>query len=108
MAREQFQTLTEPMYYVLLALTKECCGVDVMGKVREISRGRITVGPGTLYALLPKLEESGLITQTRQEKRQKWYRITGKGREMLEEETGRLRRMIEDAAPVLSEEERDG
>ena len=26
MAREQFQTLTEPMYYILLALTEECCG----------------------------------------------------------------------------------
>ena len=28
MAREQFQTLTEPMYYILLALTRECCGVE--------------------------------------------------------------------------------
>ena len=37
MAREQFQTLTEPMYYILLALTEECCGVDIMEKVREIS-----------------------------------------------------------------------
>ena len=43
MAREQFQTLTEPMYYILLALTEECCGVDIMEKVRKISgyyRGR--------------------------------------------------------------------
>ena len=46
MAREQFQTLTEPMYYILLALTEECCGVDIMEKVREISGGRVTVGPG--------------------------------------------------------------
>ena len=27
MARTQFQTLSEPMYYVLLSLTEECCGV---------------------------------------------------------------------------------
>ena len=52
MAREQFQTLTEPMYYILLALTKECCGVDIMEKVSEISAGRVKVGPGTLYAML--------------------------------------------------------
>ena len=32
MAREQFQTLTEPMYYILIALSEECCGVDIMGK----------------------------------------------------------------------------
>ena len=37
MAREQFQTLTEPMYYILLALTRECCGVDIMERVRQIS-----------------------------------------------------------------------
>ena len=36
MARKQFQTLSEPMYYVLLSLTEECCGVDIMKKV-EIS-----------------------------------------------------------------------
>lgn len=54
MARKQFQTLSEPMYYILLALTSECCGVDIMKKVEEISKGRISVGPGTLYTLLGK------------------------------------------------------
>ena len=42
MARKQFQTLSEPMYYILLALTSECCGVDIMKKVEEISKGRIS------------------------------------------------------------------
>ena len=32
MAREQFQTLTEPMYYILIALSEECCGVDISRK----------------------------------------------------------------------------
>lgn len=40
MAREQFQTLTEPMYYILIALSEECCGVDIMEKVQKISGGR--------------------------------------------------------------------
>ncbi len=97
MAREQFQTLTEPMYYVLLALARECCGVDVMGKVKAISASRINIGPGTLYALLPKLEENGMIRQTRQEGRQKWYVITEKGRRMLAQEQERLRQMLADA-----------
>ena len=51
MAREQFQTLTEPMYYILLALMEECCGVDVMEKVQQLSGKRVKVGPGTLYAI---------------------------------------------------------
>ena len=33
MAREKFQTLTEQMFYILLCLQRECCGVDVMARV---------------------------------------------------------------------------
>ena len=29
MAREKFQTLTEQMFYILLCLRRECCGVDI-------------------------------------------------------------------------------
>ena len=39
MAREQFQTLTEPMYYILLALTRECCGVDIVESGGRIAGG---------------------------------------------------------------------
>lgn len=101
MAREQFQTLSEPMYYILLTLTQERCGVDIMENVREISRGRVFVGPGTLYAMLPRFEENEMIRKTRQEGRQKWYVITDKGRRMLQEEYLRLTRMMEDAEGIL-------
>ncbi len=57
MAREQFQTLTEPMYYILMALSEECCGVDIMERVRQISGGRVKVGPGTLYTMRELLLE---------------------------------------------------
>ena len=80
MAREQFQTLTEPMYYILLALTQECCGVDIMDRVRQISNGRIKVGPGTLYAMLSKFEENNIIKKTTEAGRRKscrsWPRPT--------------------------------
>ena len=96
MAREQFQTLTEPMYYILLALTEECCGVDIMEKVKVISRGRVLVGPGTLYAMLAKFEENGVIQMTTSEGRRKSYIITEIGREMLQKEYNRLMVMVED------------
>ena len=64
MAREQLQTLTEPMYYILLALTQECCGVDIMEKVKTISHGRVKVGPGTLYAMLARFEGECIIEKT--------------------------------------------
>lgn len=96
MAREQFQTLTEPMYYILLALTEECCGVDIMEKVKTISRGRVLVGPGTLYAMLARFEENGIVKMTTAEGRRKSYIITEIGREMLQKEYGRLMVMVKD------------
>ena len=100
MAREQFQTLTEPMYYILLSLMEECCGVDIMEKVKQISHGRVLVGPGTLYAMLPKFEENNMIRLTASEGRRKSYIITDKGREMLKDEYIRLKTMVEDGSFV--------
>ena len=101
MAREQLQTLTEPMYYILLALTEECCGVDIMEKVRRISHGRVTVGPGTLYAILAKFEEKGIIRLTQSEGRRKSYIITDTGREELKKEYQRLKTMVLDGGFFL-------
>ncbi len=101
MAREQFQTLTEPMYYILLALTRECCGVDIMARVMEISHGRVQVGPGTLYAMLAKFEENEMIRLTSEEKRRKYYMITAKGFDLLREEYERLKTLVEDGRNYL-------
>ena len=103
MAREQFQTLTEPMYYILMALIQECCGVDIMEKVQRLSKGRVKVGPGTLYAMLAKFESSGIIRLTREEGRRKSYRISDAGKEMLKEEYRRLKVMAEDGREWLED-----
>ncbi|WP_251391751.1 PadR family transcriptional regulator [Mediterraneibacter agrestimuris] len=104
MAREQFQTLTEPMYYILLALTEECCGVDIMDKVDTLSAGRVKVGPGTLYAMLSRFEENGIIKRTAEEGRRKWYLITDTGLHMLMQEYERLQVMVEDGRRFWSGE----
>ncbi len=96
MAREQLQTLTEPMYYILLALTEECCGVDIMERVKKLSGGRVSVGPGTLYAMLAKFEEKDIIRLTASDGRRKSYVITEAGRDELKKEFERLQRMVSD------------
>ena len=101
MAREQLQTLTEPMYYILLALTRECCGVDIMEKVKQLSHGRVTVGPGTLYAMLAKFEEKDIIRLTASEGRRKSYVITEQGREELKKEYLRLKTMVSDGESYI-------
>ena len=50
--RAKFQTLTEQMYYILLCLSRENCGMDVMDQIPAMTGGRVRVGPGTLYNLL--------------------------------------------------------
>ena len=98
MAREQLQTLSEPMYYTLLALTEECCGVDIMERVRALSHGRVLVGPGTLYAMLAKFEEKDIIRLTASEGRRKSYVITDAGKEELRKEYIRLQTMMSDGS----------
>jgi len=96
MAREQFQNLTEPMYYILMSLLKERCGVDIMAAVEEISKGRVRVGPGTLYTLLGKFEKEDMIRETEVQGRKRSYIITDKGREILLDEYRRLITMAQD------------
>lgn len=96
MPREQFQNLTEPMYYILLALLDECCGVDIMDLVEDLSRGRVRIGPGTLYTLLARFEQEGMIRETENRGRKRWYRITEVGKERLLEEQERLRAQLAD------------
>lgn len=96
MAREKYETLTEQMFYILLCLQSECCGVDIMKMVSEMTEQRVTVGPGTLYALLDNFVSQNFITLTNIENRKKSYIITNKGRGMLEKEYNRLHKLTED------------
>ncbi|MDR3598156.1 helix-turn-helix transcriptional regulator [Clostridium sp.] len=103
MAREQFQNLTEPMYYILMSLLEERCGVDIMEAVLKISKGRVRVGPGTLYTLLGKFEKENIIRETEVQGRKRSYIITDKGREVLQDEYRRLITLVNDGALYMEE-----
>lgn len=94
MPKEQLKTLTEQMYFVLLILKDEKCGVEITEEVRKLTEDRVVLGPGTLYAMLAKFEEEGLIEETKNEARKRWYQITHKGNVLLLSEFARLQKMI--------------
>lgn len=94
--RLKFQTLTEQMFYILLCLKEECCGIDVMDKVSQMTDGRVKVGSGTLYNLLEQFLYSDMIRETKAEGRRRSYVLTQKGREVLETEYKRLCTQAED------------
>lgn len=94
MARDQFQTLTEPMYFILLALGEVRNGAEITSWVEEITSGRIRLAPGTLYALLAQFLENDLIKRVEANKKGKHYVITDEGKDLLKEEVKRLRLLV--------------
>ena len=89
--------LTEPMYYVLMAfLKRDMCGIDITDFVERRTRGRVRLGPGTLYTLLAKFLDEGFIVETEVDGRKRTYRITDKGRAAYREELERLRACVAD------------
>ena len=101
MPRKALQTLSEPMYYVLLALTKERYGAEIMNAVKEISGSRVTIGPGTLYTMLDKFVQNGLIRRTDVTLGTKRYIITENGKAALREEYERLSRLSNDGRKIM-------
>lgn len=95
--------LTEPMFYVLMSfLRRDMCGIDITEFVEQKTHGRVRLGPGTLYTLLGKFLDGGLIEETEVEGRKRTYRITQKGREAYQEELERLRACVRDGEEELS------
>ena len=105
MPREKFQALTEQMFYILLCLKDECCGMDIMTKVDQLTLGRVRVGPGTLYNLLEQFADAGVIRLTKVEGPRRSYILTDKGRTTLQDEYERLRRQAEDYRRFYGEED---
>ena len=105
MPREKFQTLTEQMFYILLCLKDECYGIDIFDKISEMTGDQVTVGSGTMYNLLEQFLEAGMIQEVNAEGRRRSYILTDKGREMLDNETKKLRKRVDDYDALFGKED---
>lgn len=105
MPRAKFQTLTEQMFYTLLCLKDECCGMDILDRVPAMTNRRVNVGSGTLYTLLEQFLQAGMIEETKVEGRRRSYVITEKGRELLDREYQRICAQVSDYRKVFGEGE---
>ena len=104
MPRPKFQTLTEQMFYILLCLRQERCGIDILELVPAMTNGRVTVGSGTLYNLLEQFLDAGYIQETRVEGRRRSYLLTDEGQEMLDREYRRICAQAQDYRRLTKEE----
>ena len=98
MPRKAMETLTESMFYVLMAFCQEAmCGIDVAEFIEKRTKGRILIGPATLYTILAKFEKEKLIKEIEVEGRKRTYEITLKGMEAYKAEVDRLKQCVKDA-----------
>ena len=98
MPKKSMEILTESMFYVLMALSRSpMCGIDIAAWINQRTRGRVSLGPATLYTVLGKFEKEGFIAETEVEGRKRTYRITSKGLTAYHAELERLRDCIADA-----------
>ena len=66
------------------------------------TKGRVRLGPGTLYTLLAKFQDEGLIAENSVQGRKRTYQITDKGRDAFQEELVRLRSCVNDGEEEFS------
>ena len=100
MPKKSMEILTESMFYVLLTLRQGAmCGIDIADAVEQRTRGRVLIGPATLYTVLSKFLAEKYIQEVAVEGRKRTYAITAKGISALEDEIQRLQQCLQVAMP---------
>lgn len=97
MSKQQLELLTESMFYVLMSfLDGEKCGIEIAEFVAATTKGRVTIGPGTLYTILGKYEKAGYIIETKVAGRKRTYALSQAGKEAYVAEVNRLKQVLKD------------
>jgi PadR family transcriptional regulator PadR len=87
--------MREPTYFILAALQDEPLhGYAIVRRADELSRGRVKLATGTLYAALDRLTGEQLVRVVREEvvngRARRYYELTAPGREALRAEADRM------------------
>jgi len=97
-----FTALTPAVLHILLALSmEERHGYGIMKQVEMDSRGKVNMGPGTLYGSLKRMLEAGLVKESDKrvdpemnDERRIYYKMTALGKKALVEELGRYKHVV--------------
>ncbi|WDF82576.1 PadR family transcriptional regulator [Lacticaseibacillus pabuli] len=95
--------MNETAFYILLSLLTPMHGYGIIQHVAEITHGRLTLGAGTTYGTLKKMQTDKLIQLVDEVDKRKIYAITDSGRELLEAERGRLQELLKNAEVIDDE-----
>lgn len=90
-------TITESTYYILLSMIKPNHGYGIIQKTQELTNGRVSLGPGTLYGAINTMLERNwikLYSEDTGSRKKKEYIITDFGKDILNNEINRLEELI--------------
>jgi len=87
--------LTPAMFHVLVALADgETHGYAIMKEVEQLTGGTVRLSTGTLYGIIKRLLNDGLIRENRKgprgDERRRSYELTAFGRDVARAEAARL------------------
>ena len=89
--------MTESGFYILYCLQQPQHGYGIGRQIQQMTGGRVTIGPGTMYGTLAKMEKDGLIALDHIQENRKLYRITPLGEEVLHLELKRIERLYKNS-----------
>src|SRR5215203_891830 len=73
-------------------------GVGVAERIEQVTRGQFSIGPGSLFPALHRLEQRGLVRsewrETSEGRRAKFYTLTKLGQTRLAKERPELARIV--------------
>jgi PadR family transcriptional regulator PadR len=89
------QEMREPTFLVLSALASgPMHGYALLAETESLSQGRVKMKPGTLYAVLDRLKEEGLVVPAGEQivdgRLRRYYEMTDEGAQRLGAEAARL------------------
>lgn len=100
--------LNDSAFYILSTLIKEKHGYLIMKFIQESTNGTVIIGPASLYTTLKKLLDSKLIQRKKtSDEALKIYQITAEGKDILEQDINRKKRMIEFAEKLMNQSKGD-
>ena len=85
--------MSETAFYILFCLQEPQHGYGIGQEVKEMTKGEVSISPGTMYGTLSKMEKDGLINFVSEVEKRKIYEITELGREVLTIEMNRIKRI---------------
>ena len=98
--KKVYVPMTESAFYILFCLQTPQHGYGISQQVKRLTGGAVTIGAGTMYGTLSKMEKDGLIRFYSEEDKRRLYRITELGREVLETEIKRIERLYKNSKGV--------